>query len=69
MCQESVGILERTDIVDFCLDWEVKWSWSYRPHAVSALSMAVLRDCCCHRMNQWRRDVTPVYMRTVSCQL
>ena len=35
-CQESVGILERTDIVDFCLDWEVKWSWIYRPHAVSA---------------------------------
>ena len=42
MCQESVGILERTDIVDFCQDWEVKWSWIYRPCAVSALTMAGL---------------------------
>ena len=24
---------------------------------------------CCHCVNQWRRDVTPVYMRTVGCQL
>ena len=63
MCQESVGILERTDIVDFCLDWEVKWSWIYRPCAVSALTMAGLRGCMLSLdLNQWRRDATPVYM-------
>ena len=68
-CQASVGRLDYGWHCDFCQDWEVKWSWIYRPHAVSALTMAVLRDCCCHRINQWRRDVTPVYIWTVSCEL
>ena len=27
MCQESVGILEVSDVVNSANIWEVKWSW------------------------------------------